>query len=35
MGRDEARSDQEIRTVYRELKDVFNKYRTHLRKFIS
>ena len=33
MGRDEARSDQEIRTVYRELKDVFNKYRTHLRKF--
>ena len=33
MGRDEARNDQEIRTVYRELKDVFNKYRTHLRKF--
>jgi hypothetical protein len=32
MGTEDARNDQEIKSIYRELKDVFNKYRTHLRK---
>ena len=33
MGTDDARDDEDIRRIYGELKDVFNKYRTHLRKF--
>jgi len=33
MGTDDARDDEDIRRIYDELKDVFNKYRTHLRKF--
>jgi len=32
MTTDEAEKDQNIQNVARELKDVFNKYRTHLRK---
>ncbi len=32
MATDEAKKDQNIQNVARELKDVFNKYRTHLRK---
>jgi|TARA_B110000908_G_scaffold13484_1_gene15602 hypothetical protein len=33
MGTDDARDDEDIRKIYDELKGVFNKYRTHLRKF--
>jgi len=33
LGKDEARNDVEIRKIQRDLKDVFNGYRTHLRKF--
>ena len=32
MSTDDARNDQSIKKIARELKDVFNKYRTHLRK---
>lgn len=32
MGTKDAKNDQNIQNVARELKDVFNKYRTHLRK---
>lgn len=32
MTTDEAEKDQNIQNITRELKDVFNKYRTHLRK---
>ena len=32
MSTDDARNDQSIQKIARELKDVFNKYRTHLRK---
>jgi len=32
MSTDDAKNDQNIQNVARELKDVFNKYRTHLRK---
>ena len=32
MGTDDARNDQNIKAVADELKVVFNKYRTHLRK---
>ena len=32
MGTEDARNDQTIQKISRELKDVFNKYRTHLRK---
>lgn len=31
-GTDDARNDQSIKDIARELKNVFNKYRTHLRK---
>lgn len=31
-GTNDARNDQNIKDIARELKDVFNKYRTHLRK---
>ena len=33
MGTNDARDDEDIRKIYDELKGVFNKYRTHLRKF--
>lgn len=33
LGTDDARNDQAIQSISKELKDVFNKYRTHLRKF--
>lgn len=33
MGTDDARSDQDIKVIARNLKDVFNKYRSHLRKY--
>ena len=33
MGTEDAKNDQNIQTIARELKDVFNQYRTHLRKF--
>ncbi len=32
MSTEDARNDQNIQKIARELKDVFNKYRTHLRK---
>ena len=32
MGTEDARNDQSIKDIASELKDVFNKYRTHLRK---
>jgi len=32
MGTEDAKNDQNIQSIARELKDVFNKYRTHLRK---
>ena len=32
MSTEDARNDQSIKKIARELKDVFNKYRTHLRK---
>jgi len=32
LGTEDARNDQAIQDISRELKDVFNKYRTHLRK---
>ena len=32
MGTEDARNDQSIKDIAGELKDVFNKYRTHLRK---
>jgi hypothetical protein len=32
MGTEDARNDQNIQAVAKDLKDVFNKYRTHLRK---
>lgn len=32
MGTDEGRNDQNIQAIAKDLKDVFNKYRTHLRK---
>jgi len=33
VGTDDARNDEKIQAVAKELKDVFNKYRTHLRKY--
>ena len=33
MGTEDAKNDQNIPRIARELKDVFNEYRTHLRKF--
>ena len=32
MGTEDAKNDQNIQKIARELKDVFNQYRTHLRK---
>jgi hypothetical protein len=32
LGTEDARNDQAIQAISKELKDVFNKYRTHLRK---
>ena len=32
MGTEDGRNDQSVKDIARELKDVFNKYRTHLRK---
>ena len=32
LGTEDARNDQAIQDISKELKDVFNKYRTHLRK---
>ena len=32
MSTNDAKNDQNIQIIFRELKDVFNKYRTHLRK---
>ena len=32
VGTDDARNDESIQRIAKELKDVFNKYRTHLRK---
>jgi len=33
LGTDDAKNDKAIQAISKELKDVFNKYRTHLRKF--
>ena len=33
LGTDDARNDQAIQAISKDLKDVFNKYRTHLRKY--